>query len=101
MMFAASVAVEIGILEKLGFASVLWLLVGAFVLHEFEEWNITAFERRHFVDVPPQITEKNGRAWLIFICVVAAGWCAAATLPGSPKLRAYRRCFLSAAGVAP
>ena len=57
--------------EEPAFASVLWLLVGAFVLHETEEWNITAFERRHFVGLPPQVTEENGRAWLMTTSHVA------------------------------
>jgi hypothetical protein len=97
-MLAQSMALGLTASDERDFSSVLWLLVGAFVLHEAEEWNITAFERRNFVDLPPQVTEENGRAWLVFICVVAAGWCAAATLPGSPKLAAF--VFLPAVGLA-
>lgn len=80
------------------FSSTLWLFVAAFVLHEVEEWNITAFERRNFVDLPATFTKTNGRAWLIFICVIAVAWCGVATLPGNPKLAAF--VLLPAVGMA-
>jgi hypothetical protein len=86
------------VFEGLGFFSVLWLLVAAFVLHEAEEWRITAFETRNFVGLTPTVTTENGRAWLVFICGVAAAWCAAATLPGSPRFAAI--VFLPAVGLA-
>ena len=88
-MAAQSMAVGLAGLEALNFSTTLWLFVAAFVLHEVEEWNITAFERRNFVDLPVTFTEANGRAWLIFVCVIAVTWCAVATLPGNPKLAAF------------
>lgn len=65
------------------------MFVAAFVLHEAEEWNITAFERRNFLDLPATFTKTNGRAWLIFICVTAVALCTAATLPENPKFAAF------------
>ena len=67
----------------------LWLFIVAFVIHEIEEWNITEFERRNFVNVFDFVTKKNARMWIGFICVVGFVWCAAATLPGNPTLAAY------------
>ena len=76
-------------LEALGFLTALWLFLLAFVLHELEEWHITEFERRNFVEVPPTATERSARMWIAFICTVGLIWCAAATLPGIPSLAAW------------
>lgn len=75
-------------LTRLDFVVVLWLFLGAFILHELEEWNITEFERRNFVGVPATATARNARMWIGFICVVGLVWCAAATLPGDPAIAA-------------
>lgn len=74
---------------KLDFLSMLWLFLLAFIIHEIEEWNITDFERRHYVELPAIVTKRNARMWIKFICVVGIVWCTAATLPGNPKLAAY------------
>lgn len=97
-MSAWTRAVELTIMERIEFSSVLWLLVLAFVLHELEEWNITAWEYRNFVEIPAEVTKENGRAWLLFICAVAPVWCGAATLFGDPRLAAF--VFLPAVGLA-
>jgi Protein of unknown function with HXXEE motif len=76
-------------LESLDFLTALWLFLLAFVLHEFEEWHITEFERRNFVGLPPSATERSARMWIAFICTVGLIWCAAATLPGIPSLAAW------------
>lgn len=98
MMAARNMVVGLAGLEAPNFAGTLWWFVAAFLLHEVEEWNITAFERRNFVDLPATFTKTNGRAWLIFICIVAVAWCAVATLPGNPKLAAF--VILPAVGLA-
>jgi len=76
-------------LEALDFLTVLWLFLLAFVLHELEEWHITEFERRNFVEVPPTATGRSARMWIAFICTVGLIWCAAATLPGIPTVAAW------------
>ena len=73
----------------MSFLAILWLDVLSFVLHELEEWNITKFERRNFVEFPSTATAQSARAWIAFICTVGVVWCAAATLPGSPVFAAY------------
>ena len=76
-------------LEALGFLNTLWLFLLAFVLHEVEEWHITEFERRNFVEVPPTATERSAPMWIAFICIVGLIWCAGATLPGIPSVAAW------------
>src|SRR5512137_385488 len=76
-------------LEALDFLTALWLFLLAFVLHELEEWHITEFERRNFVEVPPTATGRSARMWIAFICTVGLIWCAAATLPGIPSVAAW------------
>ncbi len=83
---------------QLDFVLVLWLFLCAFVLHEFEEWNITECERRNFVDFSSTVTARNARMWIGFICVVGFVWCAAATLSGDPLTAAY--VFLPAVALA-
>jgi hypothetical protein len=75
--------------EQLDFLSMLWLFLIAFVIHEVEECNITEFESRNFVGVPPTVTKKNARVWIGIVCVTGFVWCAAATLPGNPTVAAY------------
>jgi hypothetical protein len=76
-------------LESLNFLTALWLFLIAFVLHELEEWHITEFERRNFVELPPTATGRSARMWIAFICTVGLVWCAAATLPGIPAIAAW------------
>jgi hypothetical protein len=76
-------------LESLNFLTALWLFLFAFVLHELEEWHITEFERRNFVELPPTATGRSARMWIAFICTVGLVWCAAATLPGIPTIAAW------------
>jgi hypothetical protein len=79
----------LSVLENLNFLSALWLFLLAFVLHEAEEWNITRFEHRNFVGLPPAATEKSARMWIVFICAVGLVWCAVATVFGSPTIAAF------------
>jgi hypothetical protein len=79
----------LGILNNTDFMHVLWIFVIAFIIHEVEEWNITEFERRNFVNVPATATKQNALIWIGFVCTLAFMWCAAATLPGSPMIAAY------------
>jgi hypothetical protein len=75
--------------RQLPFLNMLWLLLLAFILHELEEWNIAQFERRNFVGVPPTVTDRSARTWIVFICMVGVAWCTVATLPGNPTIAAY------------
>lgn len=77
------------VLETFDFTSVLWLLPLAFALHEAEEWNITRWEHRHFVGMPPNATDKSARAWIAFVSAVGFVWCAVAALPGNPTVAAF------------
>jgi hypothetical protein len=85
-------------LEYLDLLGMAWLFIIAFVLHEVEEWNITEFEHRNFVGLPPTATKRNARMWIGIICVVGFVWCAAATWPGNPVIAAY--VFLPAVALA-
>lgn len=79
----------VNLLQHIRFLHWLWISVLCFVVHELEEWNITAFERRNFEEYPTIATARNAHAWIAFICVVGVVWCAAATLPGNPTVAAY------------
>jgi hypothetical protein len=77
------------VLENLDFIGALWVFVLLFMIHELEEWNITKFEHRNFIGVPPGTTAKSDRVWIAFISLVGCLWCAAATLPGDPTIAAF------------
>jgi hypothetical protein len=78
------------------FSNVLWLFPVVFALHEFEEWNVVAWYRRNYVDLPP-MTDKSARAWLVFISIVGFLVSAAVILPGNLTLAAL--IILAAAAV--
>jgi hypothetical protein len=46
----------------------------------------------------PRISHKSNRTWLVFVSIVYFGWCAIATLPGSPTFAAV--VFLPAIAIA-
>ena len=85
-------------LKNLSFSAILWLFTFAFVLHELEEWNIMDWYWRNYTNLPPEATHSSARTWIVFICLVWVAWCAAATLPGKPKLAAF--VFLPAVALA-
>jgi hypothetical protein len=84
-------------LGRIGFLVVLWLFPIAFALHEAEEWNIVAWERRSFEGME-HATVRGARTWLVFISLIYFLWCAAATLPSNPVLAAF--VFLPAVAIA-
>jgi hypothetical protein len=84
-------------LGRIDFLAVLWLFPIAFALHEAEEWNIVAWERRTFEGVE-HATDRGARTWLVFITLIYFLWCGAATLPGNPALAAF--VFLPAVAIA-
>jgi hypothetical protein len=67
----------------------LWLggFLIAFVLHEFEEWNILRWYRRNYTELPP-ITERAVRVWIIFVNSLAVLWYLAAVVSGNPQIAA-------------
>lgn len=71
------------------FLPVLWLFFVVFVLHELEEWNIDQFERRYFIGLPSDATDRSARMWIAFVVLLGLVWTAAATLPGSPATAAW------------
>ncbi len=73
---------------RIDFITGLWLFVVAFILHEFEEWNIVRWYHRNYVDLPPT-TDRAARTWIVFVSLVGLFWCAAATLPGDPTIAAF------------
>jgi len=77
------------VINLLGFPHLMGLFVLVFVVHELEEWNITDFERRNFVGLPPTVTKRNARLWIAIICTVAVVWCAAAVLSGNATIAGY------------
>jgi hypothetical protein len=68
----------------------LWLggFLIAFVLHEFEEWNIMRWYRRNYAELPP-ITERAVRVWIIFVNSLAVLWYLAAVVSGNPQIAAF------------
>ncbi len=67
----------------------LWIFYLFFVIHELEEWNIARFEKRVFAGLPATHNDRNARAWIGVVCMIGFAWCAAATLPSSPRVAAY------------
>ena len=84
-------------LGRIDFLVILWLFPIAYALHEAEEWNILAWERRNFEGVE-HATDRGARTWLVFITLIYFLWCAAATLPGNPVFAAT--VFLPAMAIA-
>ncbi|RPJ23587.1 MAG: HXXEE domain-containing protein [Chloroflexi bacterium] len=76
-------------LEQISLLNLLWIFFFIFVLHEFEEWNIDRFERQHFEGLPPAATDRSARMWIGFVSLVGLIWCAAAALPGNPRIAAW------------
>lgn len=76
-------------IKQFDFLMLLWLFNLAFFIHELEEWNITKFELRNFVNIPAVVTTRNARAWIGIICTICLLWCAVATLFGNPVIAAY------------
>ncbi|MBN1146020.1 MAG: HXXEE domain-containing protein [Anaerolineales bacterium] len=73
---------------QIDFLAWLWIFVGAFALHELEEWNILHWYQRNYTDLPPS-SHKAVRLWIIFVILIGVAWCAAATIPGNPVFAAY------------
>jgi hypothetical protein len=70
------------------FLAAVWLLPAAVALHEAEEWNILAWEQRHFVNVPSK-TQASTRTFLVFFSLMGFLLTGVAVLPGSPRLAAW------------
>ncbi len=77
------------LLTNLSHAQLMGLFVLAFIIHELEEWNITAFELRNFEGLPPTVTARNARLWIAIVCTIAIVWYGAAMLSGNATLAAY------------
>ncbi len=69
-------------LAGLEFVVAMWVFLAATVLHELEEWNINAFERRHFSGVPEYATTRSGRGVIAIISLAALLVGLLATLAG-------------------
>jgi hypothetical protein len=76
-------------LASAGFIPLIWVFLIFTIIHEFEEWNINAFERRHFYGVPDHATDRSARGVIAFVCTVGAFWCVAAALSGNPAVAAW------------
>ncbi|MFC1878997.1 HXXEE domain-containing protein [Chloroflexota bacterium] len=70
-------------MNKLSFLTLIWLFPLAFAIHEMEEWNIMAWYRRNYVDLPDK-TDKSTRSFLVFASLLGFLWTLIAYLPGSP-----------------
>lgn len=64
------------------FVTLLWVFFTFLVLHELEEWNVNAFERRHFADVPAYATARSARGFIFLFCVGGLVITSAATVVG-------------------
>lgn len=70
----------------LGTTRAFWIYCGFFVLHELEEWNIAGFEKRVFKGLPAVHTDRNARAWIVLVSLLALVWCAVASMIDDPRL---------------
>jgi hypothetical protein len=73
----------------LEFVPLIWVFLLFTVIHEFEEWNINAFERRCFSGVPDFATDRSARGVIAFVCTIGLIWSAAAALSGGPAAAAW------------
>ena len=76
-------------LGEVEFIHMIWVFLILVIIHELEEWNINAFERRHFTGIPDYATDRSARMVIAFVCTVGVIWCAAAALPGDPAAAAW------------
>jgi len=76
-------------MASLEFIPLIWVFLLFTVLHELEEWNINAFERRHFSGVPDYATDHSARGVIAFVCFVGLIWSSAAALSGDPAVAAW------------
>jgi hypothetical protein len=76
-------------LANLGFISWIWVFLLFTAIHELEEWNINAFERRHFTDVPEYATSRSARGVIVFVCLAGLIWSSAAAVSGDPTTAAW------------
>lgn len=74
-------------LESLDFMSAVWLFPVAVALHEFEQWNIVPWYRRHFHGLSA-LENRGLRAWIAFSSILAFVWAGLAVLPGNPTVAA-------------
>ncbi len=68
--------------------TLLWMFAIVAVLHELEEWYITDWLQRNFVNLRP-MTHKDTHFGLAFISLIVFIWCVAAILPGIPTVAAW------------
>ena len=54
---------------------ILWLLGIAFVLHEFEEWNIVSWQQANF-EPSPQFTDREARTLLVLFALLGLSFTA-------------------------
>jgi hypothetical protein len=73
------------VLENINLLKLLWLFTIAFAFHEYEEWNITKWYYRNFVDLPP-LTKKGVRTWIIFMSVMFF-WVFLCSVAGKSEIR--------------
>jgi len=66
------------------FTVVMWVFLAFVVLHELEEWNVNAFERRHFSGMPAYATDRSARGYIFLFCVGGLLITVAATFAGDP-----------------
>lgn len=71
--------------------------LAAFILHEFEEWNIMHWYQQNYEDMPAT-TDRAVRVWIIFVCGLGTLWYLAAIASGNPQVAAF--VFLPAVALA-
>jgi len=71
-------------LANLEFIPWIWVFLLFTAIHDLEEWNINAFERSHFTDVPEYATSRSARGVIAFVCLVGLIWSSAAAVSGDP-----------------
>ncbi len=76
-------------IESVSLRESLWIFYLFFVIHELEELNIARFEKKVFAGLPATHNDRNARAWIGVVCMIGLIWCAAATLPSSPRVASY------------
>jgi len=76
-------------LEQIGFRTAIWFFLVAVAIHELEEWNIAAFERKHFTGLPSVHSDRSARGVIAFVIGLGLALCVIATVPGDPAIAAW------------
>ncbi|MBN1532404.1 MAG: HXXEE domain-containing protein [Spirochaetes bacterium] len=76
-------------LGEMEFRRVVWIIPAVFLLHELEEWNILAWYREYFSEMPVLTDNADFRAWIIGVSIFAFLWTWISTRFKNERITAY------------